>query len=784
MRRRSRRVGIIVMLVLAFHDGAHGDANDLERELGFLEAEDLEKVPLSVVSRGPAIPAGQAPAVVDVITADEIRTSGARTLGELLEQRVGIDVSVSRVSPRGLNTSPSTAGIPLANNRTLLLVDGRPTNDVFFGQFFAGRELPLEHVARVEIIRGPGSALYGTNAMAGVVNVVTKDAADTPGIGAIGEYGSFSTRRADAFGGIGGPRRNASFFFRHFASGGTDDVNRNDDQRELFGFARSTLGPLTLHGEVLNFREELPGTIDNPTPEDRVRRERYSIGASLDRRLGDAFRIAGRAYANLYQSRFFVENDDPARKTYDEERLGQELSLTVAPRSWLSITLGGEVREEGGDVTPLGCVDSGGLQSFRCDFDRNVYAGFVEDQVRLPWRFTLTAGARYDDLSGFEGRFSPRANLLWVPLATTALKVGYGEAFRAPSFFELRGSQAFGNDLLGFPEQVVIGNPALEPEVVRTVEGEVSHQFARALNARAAIFHTRGSDLITQATRTDLAVLGICPPAGDPETPLCLDLDPLEPLPLTVDELRFVNSSTVRIFGTEAAVGGAVTLAAAGEIAYGANYTFQDTENRSFGDQPLPLAPEHKANLLLNYRPVRELSVFWHTRWVDTQRTGIGDARLGSYFGHDTNLVYRLSREIDLAVGLYNVLDDDEPEAGGVLREPRTVLGSVAYRFSPAPAVRALPSAGAEPEEIGRARGAIERARAAGAEQRGIISFREALAHLRIAEEMHRRGESGDRVTGAADRATQAAEVAEETAKAMETPLPAPTATPPAPRAR
>ncbi|MGH7897235.1 MAG: TonB-dependent receptor plug domain-containing protein, partial [Candidatus Binatia bacterium] len=100
----------------------------LESEFGFLEAEDVEKIPLGVVSRGPPIPAGLAPAVVDVITGDEIRASGARTLAELLSQRVGIDVSIDQVVPRGLNTSPSAAGITLANHRTLLLIDGRPTN--------------------------------------------------------------------------------------------------------------------------------------------------------------------------------------------------------------------------------------------------------------------------------------------------------------------------------------------------------------------------------------------------------------------------------------------------------------------------------------------------------------------------------------------------------------------------------------------------------------------------------------------------------------------------------
>jgi len=117
-----------------------------------------------------------------------------------------------------------------------------------------------------------------------------------------------------------------------------------------------------------------------------------------------------------------------------------------------------------------------------------------------------------------------------------------------------------------------------------------------------------------------------------------------------------------------------------------------------------------------------------------------------------------------------------------VPREPRVVLGSIAYRFVPAPALPALPSAGEEPSELGEARAAVERARAAGAEQLGSTSYREAIENLRIAEYFQTKGESRSRVAAAAERAKRAADVARESALATEAPLPTPapvaTATP------
>ncbi len=795
--RRLASSTVLVVLALGGPGAAAAAPDKSDAEFGFLEAEDLEKIPLSVVSRGPAIVAGMAPAVVDVITAEEVRTSGARTLADLLAQRVGMDVSIDRVVPRGLNTVASIPGLQLFNNRMLLLVDGRPTNGLFFGEFLAGRELPLDYIERIEIIRGPGSALYGTNAMAGVINVVTKDAADEPGIGVTAEYGSFSERRADLFGGIGSPELNGNFFLRYFGDGGTDEIDRNDNRRQLFAFARGTAGPLTLEGEALDYRQENPGVVGAPTGEDRTHRERYSIGARLDQALGERFRIAGQVYANLYQNRILVEETLPGtsdRTAYRERRVAEELSLTYQPREWLSITLGGEIRQEHGSVGPRHCaVDTGfgelNLSASGCTVDQNVYAAYFEDQIRLPYALTLTAGLRYDKVTTSGDRLNPRANLFWKATPATSVKVGYGEAFRAPSFFELTGAQEVGANTF------VLGNPNLESEVVKTVEGEIDHSFSRLLNVRLSAFHTKGTDMISARSASDLVILNLCPPPATPPNavqaiicPVFMGLAGL-PLPITTTETRLVNSDEVSVTGLEIAVGGAVgSLPVPGEISYGVNYTFQETRgdfrdpvNGTVQSGDLPLAPPHKANLLFDYRPIRDLSIFWHTRWVDRQFVDARNQdRLEDYLQHDLNLAYRVTRALEVGVGTYNLLDDDEPEADRVLREPRVVLGRISYRFAPGPDLPAERLVRSEPGELGEARAAVERARVAGAEALGLASYREAVAHLAIAAELHQKGESRARVAAAAELSKRAADVARQAAADLggAPPAPAPTAAP------
>ena len=121
----------------------------------------------------------EAPGILTVITAEEIKNMGARDLRDVLKNISGFDVSTSiigweLISVRGAKDYRT-------NTKLLLLIDGFVYNNLLYGHFNPHSELPIENIKKIEIIRGPGSALYGRNAFVGVINIITKTQKDNPG---------------------------------------------------------------------------------------------------------------------------------------------------------------------------------------------------------------------------------------------------------------------------------------------------------------------------------------------------------------------------------------------------------------------------------------------------------------------------------------------------------------------------------------------------------------------------------------------------------------------------
>jgi outer membrane receptor for ferrienterochelin and colicins len=180
------------MCAMARAEKSPGDGRDYTE----LPLEDLLSIEIPTVVAASKFEqkATQAPSTVSVISAEDIRHYGHRTLADVLRTVRGFYVTDNRnynfVGVRGFGRPGDY------NSRVLLLIDGHRTNESFFGQASIGGDFPLDIdlIDRVEIIRGPGSSLYGTGAFFGVINVITKHGKEFGGVEASAQAGSFDAR--------------------------------------------------------------------------------------------------------------------------------------------------------------------------------------------------------------------------------------------------------------------------------------------------------------------------------------------------------------------------------------------------------------------------------------------------------------------------------------------------------------------------------------------------------------------------------------------------------------
>lgn len=373
-----------------------------------------------------------------VITRDRIEASGAVTVLELLRSVPGLDVA--RQGTDGSVTSVFLRGA--ASTQTLVLVDGARVNSPFFaGYDFSA--LTTENVERIEIVRGPFSALYGSDAIGGVIQIFTR-AAGGPATGrATLEAGSAGQRQGSAFvsGGLGPLGVAASF-----RDARVDGDRNNERWRERNGSFRleSRLAEgarIAVEGAILDGETGNPGPIgaENPSARGLFREERITVPVSFVPAPGHQANVmlASVSSKPSYRDPAGGFNSDTDARTLqgrvsDTWKFGAQAVTAFA--SW--------DRWRVDDRSTFGTNLDGRVSS--------LWGGGFQDALAFG-SFTAVAGVRYDRHSAFGSAWSPRATLAWV--STDALwkaRVSAGRAFRAPTVGELY-----------YP---FFGNPSLEPE--------------------------------------------------------------------------------------------------------------------------------------------------------------------------------------------------------------------------------------------------------------------------------------------------------------------------------
>jgi outer membrane receptor for ferrienterochelin and colicins len=441
----------------------------------------------------------EAPASVTILTATDIQTFGWRTLAEALRSVRGFHVTYDRnYSYVGVRAFGRPTDY---NNRVLVMVDGRRLNDSIYDGALIGSEFPVDlaMVERIEVVRGPGSALYGTSAFFAVVNVITKRGSHV-GTGNVQvERGSLDTYKVRASHGWSDDAgRDVLLSVTRYQSGGqgalyfpefdAPDTNHglalgNDDDSATNLLASARLGNFQFSGVVGDRKKRVPtgswGT-DFNHPGYFTRDVRGWATGNYTREVGRASLTVG-----AYYDRYRYSGLYPFGELYDDGAFSDAVGGDATVR-WRAgrhaFTTGVEQR------TNLRQNQWYGLGSERDIDDRRSSqeaAAFVQDEVSLTSRFTAVLGARYDwwSLKGGTGR--PRLGLVYRTADDTAIKALYGEAYRAPNLYELYYTSA----------QVTAGQD-LNPELARTMELVFERRVGRHVRTTATGYYTRSSNLI------------------------------------------------------------------------------------------------------------------------------------------------------------------------------------------------------------------------------------------------------------------------------------------------
>ncbi|HET9371266.1 MAG TPA: TonB-dependent receptor, partial [Vicinamibacterales bacterium] len=405
-------------------------------------------------------PVTEAPASITIVTAEDIRLFGYRTLADILRSARGLYVTWDRnyhyAGVRGFSVPGDYS------TRVLLLVNGHRMNDNVYDQASIGPDFGLDvsTFERVEIIRGPASALYGTNAFFGVVNVITKKGASVDGLSVEADGGTLGT--ASLRSSFGRKLDNGVAFLVSATGSRTSGEGQiyfpaYDDPSTNFGVAEGMDGSrfgqfysqvstrrFTFTGAYGRRIRHVPtaafGTLFNDdrfTTDD----ERGFVDGQYDRAFGRV-RLNLRGYLDHYEYRGHypyesVTLDDPTYVQLDGgvgRWWGGEARATSEINDQHAITAGVEFRRNRQQRQWVIDADDPGA-----DFDQransHVFAAYAQDEIKVVDRLRLHLGARVDSYAD-TSRVTPRAAVIFNRSANEAVKLLYGQAFRAPNAYE------------------------------------------------------------------------------------------------------------------------------------------------------------------------------------------------------------------------------------------------------------------------------------------------------------------------------------------------------------
>lgn len=648
-RRRalSTLLGLLALTLLAPRILAEPDSEASAPDVFSMSLEELREFKISSVfgaSRHDQ-KTSEAPASVSILTAEDIAEYGYLTLAEALRSVRGLHINYDRnytlLGVRGFQRPGDS------NGRILLMVDGQRVNEPIYDSAYIGSDfiLDADAIDRIEVIRGPGSSVYGSNALFGVVNVVTKSPDPHTALEAGLVAASFGTWKerltwshrlprgpsitlSGAWLNSAGPAR---LYYPEFDTPESNQGIAHKRDRDRAGnlLAQLAWGGASIQAALNSRTKQVPTAsyetlFDDPRLE--TRDTQGFVNLKVRRSLGRQLDVQSRAAYGYYKydGSYPYAGPDPGSVILNRDDVRGDWIDTGAQVTWRrrrgqTLLAGLEFRR---NLRQDLVNRDDGADSAYSDLHRSSqnWGAYAQAEVELASRLNLTGGLRYDHHDQSGGAVSPRLAAVYHPVEATGVKLLFGRAFRAPNVWEAY-----------FVDPVSRANPNLRPERIEAWEVALEQRLRERVSLSVSAFSNRARDLISQ------------------------EVDPLDSL------LVSENVNRVDARGVEAELDGRLTGRLRGRMSYAYQWS---TDGRT--GEELDSSPRHMAKFNLRFPLLdNRLGVGVEAQYSSPVRA-LSGARAAPYWLTSVTLLSRdLAPGLKLSAGLYNALDVRYAHPGG-----------------------------------------------------------------------------------------------------------------------